>query len=102
MGTEKDRSVRGKARAAGQVGLLFFVLGLLAGCGSTVGGMPVVGEPEQARTAPRVAAPIPNVYRATASRTGQPMSAQERAKVEAELVNARDHAAETRRRQIQE
>jgi hypothetical protein len=72
----------------------------LSGCGSTWSGMPLIGEPEQTPPAPKVTADFPNVAESGSTRTTKPLTPEERAKVEAELVTARTKAAQDMRQQI--
>ncbi len=73
---------------------------LLSACGSTVSQLPGVGLPEGAPAAPASAPETPPVGVARGQRTGKPMTAAERAKLEAELAAARTRAADQRREQI--
>lgn len=85
------------------------VLAVLVVCGLTLGGCaaafrdkPLIGEPAEAvRTAPAARPPYPSVG-VTPESTTKPMTAQERAKLEAELVDRRAKAADERRKQIQQ
>jgi hypothetical protein len=81
--------------AAATVGLAV----LLAGCGSTIGSMPIIGEPPQTPPAPAGEVKFPAVG-VTPGRPVKAMTAEERAKVEAELTTARARAADERRQKI--
>jgi hypothetical protein len=72
----------------------------LAGCGAMFASLPGIGEPAEAQNRPAVQPPTPNVYQPSAESNGGPMTANERAKVEADLRTARDRAAAERREQI--
>jgi hypothetical protein len=72
----------------------------LAGCGSTFSQMPVIGVPEGMPRAPETAPSTPSIAGPRA-RGDKPMTAAERAKMEAELVAKGAQAAEERRQQIQ-
>jgi hypothetical protein len=72
---------------------------LLAGCGSTIGSMPVIGEPAQTPPAPAVRPNFPAVG-VTPQRPAKAMTAEERVKAEAELTTARTRAADEQRQKI--
>ena len=72
---------------------------LLAGCGSTIGSMPLVGEPAQTPAAPAVRPAYPAVG-VTPERPARAMTAAERMKAEAELTTARTNAADEQRQKI--
>lgn len=74
---------------------------LAAGCGGTVARMPLVGEPAHIPPAPEVQPAYPPVGVSTSTRTGKPMTAAERAKVEASIARDRAQAAAERRKKIQ-
>lgn len=73
----------------------------LSGCGSSVSQLPGVGLPEGMPRAPENPPAIPPVGERRGDRTGKPMTAAERAKLEAELAAARTQAAEEKRQEIQ-
>jgi hypothetical protein len=76
---------------------------LLSGCGGSLGRMPLIGEPAGTPPPPDVRPEYPSVGSPRGgSRDGRPMSAAERAKLEAELGAARTGAAEERRKKITE
>jgi hypothetical protein len=89
--------VRVRRARAVLLGLAF----ALAGCGSTVSQLPVVGLPEGMPPAPESAPATPPVGVSRGERTGKPLTAEERAKLESELAAARTGAAANRRKQIQ-
>lgn len=83
--------------------LTIAVLGMglgLGGCGSTMSQMPGIGVPPEVPRAPEYAPATPPVGLQAPSRPDKPMSAAERAKLEAELTAARTHAAERKRKEI--
>jgi hypothetical protein len=74
----------------------------LGGCASAFRDKPLIGEPAEAlRNAPPSRPPYPSVG-VTPESTTKPMTAQERAKLEADLVDRRAKAADERRKQIQQ
>ena len=80
--------------------VLALAVSVLSGCGSTIASLPGIGQPEEAqKLRPAVAPETPNVY-APADRDNRAMNATERAKLQGELVTARDRAAADKREQI--
>lgn len=74
--------------------------GVLSGCGSTLGSLPVIGEPDHTPPAPAVIPDFPRVADAPAGPATKPLAPAERAKIEAELAAARTRAAQEKREQI--
>ena len=81
--------------------MLMIVAALLAGCGAQLSQAPVIGIPEEAPRAPAAAADFPSAG-VSGARAEKPMNAEERAKLEQDLRNAREHAAAERRKRIEE
>lgn len=77
------------------------LLMLLCGCGSMISSLPVVGEPATAPAHPAEAPATPSLYARPDPQTDKALSAEERAKLEAELVAARTNAATLKRQEIQ-
>jgi hypothetical protein len=98
----RSRPACGRRRAAVAAGLALALAaaGGLSACGSTFGGMPLIGEPEETPPAPAHRAAFPNVLESGSTRTTKPMTAEERAKLEADLVAARTNAAQEMRQRI--
>jgi hypothetical protein len=72
----------------------------LAGCGSTIASLPLIGEPPEAQNnRPASTSEYPEAFVKPASEA-KAMTAAERAKAEAELTTARDKSAAERRQQI--
>lgn len=69
------------------------------GCGATIGQLPLVGEPANVPPPPEVAPAYPAVGMRP-ERSLKAMTAQERAKLEADLMAARTRAAQEKREQI--
>ncbi len=73
----------------------------LSGCGSTIASLPGIGEPEEAqKLRPAVTPETPNVYVPAAERDNRAMNAAERAKLQGDLVTARERAAIDKREEI--
>lgn len=62
----------------------------LAGCGAMIADLPVVGLPEGAPARPADAGAYPAVHDMPAAREEAPLDAAERARIEGELVAARN------------
>jgi hypothetical protein len=90
------------AVVAARLALVLAGAGALAGCGSTLGGMPLIGEPEEVPSAPAHRPAFPNVMESGSTRTTKPMTPEERAKLEADLATARSNAAPEMRQHINE
>jgi len=75
--------------------------GMLAGCGSFIGGLPVVGEPAGTPRAPAVQPDFPSVGVKPSQPAEKPMTAAERQKVETDLKAASTLAADEKRAMIQ-
>jgi hypothetical protein len=81
-------------------GALVAIAVALGGCGSTIATMPLIGEPEKVPAAPAVRPDYPHVGESGSTRATRPLTPEERAKVEADLVAARNKAAQETREQI--
>jgi hypothetical protein len=62
--------------------------------------MPLIGEPDRVPARTQSTADYPSVGESPSGRTTKPMTAEERAKLEADLVTARTKAAQDMRGQI--
>ncbi len=85
-----DRMKRGLAAA-----LLLASMSALAGCASTVADLPAVGVPTDAPARPKEAGGYLPVHDLPPDRNEQAMKPSEQAKIEAELIAARDRQAST-------
>ena len=90
---------RGRARLLAAAILVSGSAGL-AGCGSTLASMPLIGEPKNAPPRPEGEQTYPVPFVATAKPAEEKMSAAERDKLKADLIAARDGAAAHRRSEI--
>jgi hypothetical protein len=95
--TYRRRPVKSVAVAAVVGGLAL----AMTGCGATVGRLPGVGEPTHVPAAQGVQPEYPSVAGPANPRQGKPMTAAERAKVEASIARDRAKAAAERRKKIQ-
>lgn len=96
----RSQTVQPAARRRGLPLLVALAAALAAsGCGSTIGSMPLIGTPANTPAAPEVTPEYPAVG-VRPERSLKAMTPQERAKLEAELVEARGRAAQDRRDQI--
>ena len=72
----------------------------LAGCGSTLGSMPLIGEPQRTPPRPAVQPNFLSVNEPVTKRNTTPLTTTERAQAEAELVKERAQSAQEMRQQI--
>jgi hypothetical protein len=72
----------------------------LGGCSSTLRTMPLIGEPSVVPAPPAEQPAYPPLAGPAGDPSRRPMTAQERARREAELAETRARAAEERRRKI--
>lgn len=73
----------------------------LSGCGSTIGKLPLIGEPKGTPPAPDVTPAAPSIG-ARPQRAEKPMTAAELQKAQADLNTARTQGPDERRKQIKE
>jgi hypothetical protein len=85
-------SVDRKRRALALGGMLVSVLAL-GGCSSSIADLPLIGTPADAPSRPKEAGTYPPVHDLPPDREETAMAPAERAKIEAELVAARDRQA---------
>jgi hypothetical protein len=91
--------VRRIHRLSGTLGSVAVLGMLLAGCGSSLSSMPVIGAPKETPAPSRTSMPYPSVGESR-TRSTKPLTAEERAKREAELNRSRTEAADRKRQQI--
>jgi hypothetical protein len=72
----------------------------LGGCGSTIGGLPLIGEPKETPAAPAKTPAFPSIGETPAQPADKPLTPAERQKVEDALEAARTQAVIDRRKQI--
>jgi hypothetical protein len=72
----------------------------LAGCGSTIASMPLIGEPDIAQNRPAVQPEYRPVFGKPVEPENKPMTAAERDKLQAELAAEREGAADAKRKKI--
>jgi hypothetical protein len=90
-----------RARRALHASLFLAAAAILSGCGATLSRAPLLGEPEDAPRAPAEPVEFPNVG-VSGAKASKPMSPEERAKLQQELLIARDRSAAERRQRIED
>jgi hypothetical protein len=101
----KMRLRNGPGATAGRTIVGFAAIALaaaLCACGPTIANMPLIGEPSRTPARPDVRPDFPAVSEPMTHRTTTPLTAAERAKVEADLIKDRTQAAQEMRQQINE
>ncbi len=89
-------------QAARPAALIVLLGGVLAGCGATLSGLPVIGVPEEARRTSKPQGEYLPVGQSQFVRSGKPMSDAQRAKEEADMTRDRTEAATKKRQQIEQ
>ena len=101
MSEPRQRFVRPRRVRIPAAAALAIAAAALSGCGSTIASLPGIGEPAEAQKLRSAVTPeTPNVYLPAAERDNRAMNAAERAKLQSDLVTARDRAATDKREQI--
>jgi hypothetical protein len=91
-GRAKNKAAGGRGRA-GVAAALLLLATALGGCASTIADLPMVGTPTGAPARPAEVGSYLPVHDLPTSREGTAMAPAEQAKIQAELIAARDRQA---------